>query len=273
MISLKGKTAIVTGGARGIGAACGRGMALHGATVVLTDILEEECRATARRIMEETGRETLALWADVSDEEDCAAVMAACDERFGRCDILVNNAGIIRAGSILDISAADFDRVLAVNLRGTFLMSQRVARHMVRRRIRGAIVNMSSTNAVVAIPDQLAYAASKGGVQQLTKAMALALAPHGIRVNAIGPGSIMTDMLGAVAGDEATLNKILSRTPLGRIGDADEVARVAVFLASDYASYVTGDTVYPDGGRLALNYTVSVRQGGDFDAPGPESRE
>lgn len=119
---------------------------------------------------------------------------------------------------------------------------------------------MSSTNAVVAIPNQLAYAVSKGGIAQLTRAMAIALAPHNIRVNAIGPGSIATDMLKVVVNDDEARRTILSRTPLGRVGDAEEVAKVAVFLASDYAPYVTGQTVYPDGGRLALNYAVPLRE-------------
>ncbi len=262
----------MTGAARGIGAACARAMARHGARTVLADVLEDECRDTARRIADEIGRETLAVRADVSEEADCAAVLAACVERFGGCDVLVNNAGVIVAGSILDADPADFDRVLAVNLRGTFLMSRQVARHMVRREAKGAIVNMSSTNAVVTIPDQLAYAASKGGVAQLTKAMAVALAPHGIRVNAIGPGTIMTDMLDVVVHDAAVRRTILSRTPAGRIGEPDEVANVAVFLASDYASYVTGDTVHPDGGRLALNYTVPVAEACDADSADEASR-
>jgi NAD(P)-dependent dehydrogenase (short-subunit alcohol dehydrogenase family) len=133
---------------------------------------------------------------------------------------------------------------------------------MVDRGIQGTIINMSSTNAVVTIPDQLAYATSKGGVAQLTKVMAMELAAHDIRVNAIGPGSISTDMLNVVMQDDSARRRILSRTPMGRPGDASEVASVAVFLASDYASYVTGQTIYPDGGRLALNYTVPLREDG-----------
>ena len=132
---------------------------------------------------------------------------------------------------------------------------------MVDKGIEGAIINMSSTNAVVAIPDQLPYAVSKGGIAQLTRAMALGLAPHRIRVNAIGPGSIATDMLREVMTNEESRRTILSRTPLGRFGEPEEVANVAVFLASGYAAYVTGQTVYPDGGRLSLNYTVPVKVG------------
>ena len=122
----------------------------------------------------------------------------------------------------------------------------------------GAIINMSSINAVMAIPAQLAYVTSKGALAQLTKAMALGLAPHGIRVNAIGPGTIATDILKGVMTDDQAKNRILSRTPLGRFGEPEEIAKVAVFLAGDDASYITGQTIYPDGGRLALNYTVPV---------------
>ncbi len=262
MISLEGKNAIVTGAARGIGAASALAFARHGANVVLGDVLEEECARAARRIREETRASAVSVRADVSLEEDCAGLLDACAERFGACDVLLNNAGVIVPGSILDGAVEDFDRVLSVNLRGTYLMSRLAARHMVERGVRGAIVNMSSTNAVVTIPDQLAYAVSKGGVAQLTKATATALAPHGIRVNAIGPGSIATDMLTEVMADEEARRTILSRTPMGRVGTPEEVASVAVFLASDYASYLVGETVYPDGGRLALNYTVPLREDG-----------
>lgn len=261
-MNLKGKTAIVTGAARGIGAACARAFASHGARVVLADVNGEACRATASEVASSTGAETLAVPTDVSDPNQCEALLASSVDRFGRCDILLNNAGIIKAGSILDVSIEDFDRVLSVNLRGTFLLSRVVARHMVETGTKGAIINMSSTNAVVAIPNQLAYAASKGGVHQLTNAMAMALAPYDIRVNAIGPGSIQTEMLGQVMQDDEGRRVILSRTPLGRAGTPEEVANVAVFLASDYASYITGQTIYPDGGRLALNYTVPLREDG-----------
>jgi NAD(P)-dependent dehydrogenase (short-subunit alcohol dehydrogenase family) len=262
VISLAGKTAIVTGAARGIGAACSRAFAEHGARVVMADVLAEACEATAESISRDTGSDTTAIRTDVSDEAACEALMAACVERFGQCDILLNNAGIIARGSILDVSTADFDRVLAVNLRGSFLLSRAVANHMVDRGIHGSIINMSSTNAVVTIPDQLAYATSKGGVGQHTKVMAMELAAHDIRVNAIGPGSISTDMLKTVMQDETARRTILSRTPMGRAGDPSEVASVAVFLASEYASYVTGQTIYPDGGRLSLNYTVPLREDG-----------
>jgi NAD(P)-dependent dehydrogenase (short-subunit alcohol dehydrogenase family) len=153
--------------------------------------------------------------------------------------------------------------VLRVNLKGAFLVGQTAARRMVEQikqgKPAGAIINMSSINGAVAIPNHAPYCVSKGGLDQLTKVMALSLAPYGIRVNAIGPGSIMTDILKAVATDKEAMRRILSRTPLGRIGEPDEIASAAVFLASADASYMTGQTVYVDGGRLALNYTVPVK--------------
>ena len=146
--------------------------------------------------------------------------------------------------------------MLRVNLKGAFLVGQAAAAQMVGQGGGGAIVNMSSVNAVLAIPNQVPYNVSKGGLNQLTRVMALALAPHRIRVNAIGPGTILTDMAKVVMEDEAARQKILSRTPLGRCGEVEEIAHIAVFLASDESSYITGQCIYADGGRLALNYTV-----------------
>jgi NAD(P)-dependent dehydrogenase (short-subunit alcohol dehydrogenase family) len=203
------------------------------------------------------GGRALVQLADVTKEGEVKTLVNNIVDRFGRLDILINNAGIIRTAEFLEISEADFDAVLRVNLKGIFLVGQAAARAMVAQG-KGAIVNMSSTNAVVAIPNQVPYAASKGAVNQLTKVMALALADKGVRVNAIGPGSILTDLLQVVMQDEAARRKILARTPMGRCGEPAEVAKVALFLASDDASYLTGQCIYPDGGRLALNYTVPV---------------
>jgi NAD(P)-dependent dehydrogenase (short-subunit alcohol dehydrogenase family) len=254
-----GKTAIVTGGAHGIGKACARRLAKEGARVIIADIDDKAGEAAAEEIAEE-GFECLYKSCDVTSKLDTRNLVNDTVSKFGNLDFLVNNAGIVHAADFLELQEEDFDRVLAVNLKGYFLMGQAAARRMVEQaemgREPGAIVNMSSINAVVSIANQVPYSVSKGGINQLTKVMALTLAPHGIRVNAIGPGSIMTEMLAAVADDEAAKRKILSRTPMGRIGDPDEIAAIAAFLCSKDASYITGQCIYADGGRLPLNYTV-----------------
>jgi NAD(P)-dependent dehydrogenase (short-subunit alcohol dehydrogenase family) len=258
---LSGKVAIVTGGAKGIGRAIVERYLAEGASVMIADV-DAAAGEAAVDALAESGSVAF-MHTDVSDSADVERLVAACEARFSKIDILVNNAGIVHKADFLDLAEADFDRVLRVNLKGAFLCGQAVARRMVdavkRGDAPGTIVNMSSVNAVFALPDQVGYSVSKGGLNQLTKTMALSLAPYGIRVNAIGPGSIMTELLAAVASDEGAKARILSRTPLGRIGDPSEIASVATFLASDDASYVTGQTIYADGGRLGLNYTVPVK--------------
>jgi glucose 1-dehydrogenase len=249
---------IVTGAANGIGRACAEAFAAEGASVVLADI-DAEAGARAADDIRAGGAEVKFVRTDVGDRNQAQRLIDQTLDAFGRLDVLINNAGIIKTADFLDISEEDFDAVLRVNLKGVFLVGQAAARVMARQG-RGAIVNMSSANAVVAIPNQVPYVTSKGAVNQLTKVMALALADKGVRVNAIGPGSILTDLLKVVMADEAARKKILSRTPMGRCGEPAEVAKVALFLASDDASYLTGQCIYPDGGRLALNYTVPVHE-------------
>jgi glucose 1-dehydrogenase len=255
---LEGKVAIVTGGARGIGAAVAKRYVSEGSKVVVADTDETAGAGTAAAL----GASCRFVRADVGEAKDAQRLVTEA-LAFGGVDILVNNAGIIHAADFLDLAEADFDRVLRVNLKGAFLIGQAAARQMVAQvkagRPPGAIINMSSINAVVAIANQVPYCVSKGGLNQLTTVMALALAPHGIRVNGIGPGSIMTEILQAVATDKDAKRRLLSRTPLGRIGEPEEVAALACFLASQDASYITGQTVYPDGGRLGLNYIVPVK--------------
>jgi NAD(P)-dependent dehydrogenase (short-subunit alcohol dehydrogenase family) len=256
---LKDKVAIVTGGAHGIGLAIARRYLDEGAKVVIADVDTTAGQAVAAKLGVAHCR---FMTADVGDAASVQNLVAQTCAMFGGIDVLVNNAGVIHTADFLDISEADFDRVLRVNLKGAFLVAQTAARQMVAQvkagKPAGVIINMSSINAVLAIPNQVPYCVSKGGIDQLTKVMALSLAPHRIRVNAIGPGSIMTDILKAVATDREAKRRLLSRTPLGRIGEPDEIAAVALFLASDDASYVTGQTIYADGGRLGLNYTVPV---------------
>ncbi len=261
-MSLTGKIAIVTGAAGGIGYAIAERYLREGMKVVIADV-DKEKGGRAETDLGAYG-DVRFVKTDVSRRLDVHNLVAAAIDAFGDIDVLVNNAGVVHGAEFLELKEEDFDRVLAINLKGSFLTGQAVARYMVEKVEKGgspgAIVNMSSVNAVFAIPNQVPYSVSKGGVAQLTKVMALALAPHGIRVNAIGPGSIMTDMLASVNADPAARNRILSRTPLGRIGEPSEIASIAAFLASDDASYVTGQTIYADGGRLPLNYTVAVKE-------------
>ena len=262
-MTLENKTAIVTGAARGIGLACARRLAEEGARVVLADV-EEEAGTAASEDLSAQGHEVTFTACDVTERLDIRNLVTGTVAEYGGIDVLVNNAAIVAGGDFLDLSEDDFDSVLAVNLKGSFLVGQAVARQMVEQieagGAPGTIINMSSVNAVFVIPNQLPYSVSKGGINQLTKAMALSLAPHGIRVNAIGPGSIMTDMLSTVVSDEEARRTILSRTPLGRIGEPEEIAAIAAFLASDDSSYISGQTIYADGGRLPLNYTVPVTE-------------
>jgi len=255
------RVAIITGAAQGIGAATARAFAEEGAKVVVSDINEVGGSALVKDIAA-AGGTALFCRADVGDPDDAKRLVQYALGHFGRLDVLVNNAGIIHGAEFVDLAVEDFDRVLRVNLRGAFLCGQAAARQMLAQNpnasgVRGVIINMSSVNAVLAIANQVPYTVSKGALNQLTKVMALALAPKGVRVMGIGPGSIATEMLkNSVMTNEAARNRILSRTPLGRLGEPDEVARIAVFLASDDASYLTGTTVYPDGGRLGLNYVM-----------------
>ncbi|MBA8820777.1 glucose 1-dehydrogenase [Ochrobactrum sp. GPK 3] len=260
-MQLEGKVAIVTGAARGIGYAIAKRFLMDGASVVLSDI-DTTATLQAVKDLEQFG-DVRAMAADVGDKLDIHNLMTFTVTNLGEIDILVNNAGIVHKADFLDLKEEDFDRVMRVNLKGAFLCGQAVAKRMVARveagGEAGTIINMSSINAIFGLPEQLAYSVSKGGLSQLTRTMAVALAKWGIRVNAIGPGSIQTDMLSAVNTDAEARKTILSRTPLGRIGEPAEIASIASFLASRDASYITGQTIYADGGRLPLSYMAEPR--------------
>lgn len=247
---LAGKRCVITGAAQGIGKAIAERFAAEGAHLLLADIDATKLEALTTRLDQHS------FVADVSRKAEVEALVARAAELWGGLDILVNNAGVTHSANLDDLTEEDFDRVFAINLKSALWGTQAAARVMGPG---SAVINMSSVNAVLAIPNQIPYVVSKGAIKQLTNVTALALAAKGIRVNAIGPGSIMTDMLrGIIAEDEAAGDKILSRTPLGRAGEPEEIAAVALFLASDDSSYLTGQTIYPDGGRLGLNYTVPV---------------
>lgn len=241
--------ALVTGGAQGIGLACGEALTADGYYVVLADLQASVADAAK-------GLGGVGYVCDMGDPDAILEMIDRIEAEVGSVAALVNNAGIALPGDFLGYDLASFEKVIDVNLRGVFIATQRVARRMVEDEIEGAIVNMSSINAQVAIPGIPAYCASKGGVMQLTKAAALALAPHNIRVNAVGPGSIDTEMMAAVNADPAAMQMAMSRTPLKRMGTAREIGDIVAFLCSKKAAYVTGETIYVDGGRLGLNYVV-----------------
>lgn len=244
--------ALVTGGAQGIGYACAEALAADGHKIILADVNADAVRAAAEKL----GSEAVAMVCDMGDADAVLAMFDTIEAEHGPVSVLVNNAGIAAPGDFLSYDLDAFDTVIGINLRGVFVATQRAARTMVDKGIEGAIVNMSSINAQVAIPAIPAYCASKGGVMQLTKVAALALAKHNIRVNAVGPGSIDTAMMAGVNANPEAFKVAMSRTPLGRPGTAAEIGNVVAFLASPKASYITGETIYVDGGRLALNYTV-----------------
>lgn len=251
---LKGKKAIVTGAAQGIGLAIAQRYVAEGAAVLLSDI-------NADLLATEAGR--LGMPWQVTDVRKSAQVQELVDKgvnTLGGLDIMVSNAGIVNSpASFLELEESVFDHVLETNLKSQFLCGQAAARAMVAAGTKGVIINMSSVNARLAIPTMTPYAVSKAGSTQLTNVMALSLAEHGIRVAAIGPGTILTDLAREVImRDEASRRSVMSRTPLRRTGEPEEVAGIAVFLASSDASYITGQTIYADGGRLGLNYTVPV---------------
>ena len=257
-MKLAGKVAVITGAARGIGRATAERLLAEGAKVVLADIDELQLRRTAAEIG--SADTVLALRVDVASRREVIDLVQAAVDRFGGIDIMVNNAGIAPVVEFLDVDEALLSRVLDVNLKGAFYGTQAAGRRMIEQGRPGVIINMSSINSGLANPSVAPYAISKGGMNQVTSTAAVAFAAHGIRVLGVGPGTIMTDMVAGAFVQSAGNRAILSRTPLGRYGQATEIASVVAFLASDDASYMTGETVYVDGGRRVLNYVVPVKE-------------
>lgn len=253
--NLHDQVMVITGAAQGIGAACAHRLARDGAAVALWDVDDAKGPRLLQTLLAQ-GYPAMYRHCDVAVKSDVDAAVDETLRVFGRIDGLVNNAGIFKAAHFLDITEADWDAVLNINLKGAFLVGQVVARQMAKIG-GGAIVNMSSVNGVMAIPNIASYNVSKGGVNQLTRAMALA--DLSIRVNAVAPGTIATELAkNAVLGSDDARARILSRTPMRRLGEPEEIADAVAFLLSSASCYMTGEIIYVDGGRLALNYTVAT---------------
>jgi glucose 1-dehydrogenase len=255
MRGLKGKNVLVTGGTSGIGQAIAVRFAEHGANVAINYLrtpdeaaeTEGQVHACVARVRQEGVRDVL-VGADVSNEDEVVRMVGEAAEQLGGLDVLVNNAGIQISRPSEELSSADFDKVLAVNLRGAFLCAREAIRHFLAKGKPGSIINVSSVHQLIPKPNYLGYSVSKGGMQNLTRTLALEYAGRGIRVNSVGPGATITPINRAWVDDPVKAEMVTSHIPIPRPGEADEMAGIVAFLASDDAAYVTGQTIFVDGG-------------------------
>ena len=255
MRGLKGKNVLVTGGTSGIGQAIAVRFAEYGANVAINYLrsadeaadTEHKVQACVQQVRRQGVRDVL-VRGDVSNEEQVVAMLADTVDQLGGIDVLVNNAGIQISRPSDELSSDDFDKVIAVNLRGAFMCAREAIRHFLDEGKAGSIVNVSSVHQLIPKPNYLGYSCSKGGMQNLTRTLALEYAPQGIRVNGVGPGATVTPINRAWIDDPEKRRQVEEHIPMQRAGDADEMAGVTCFLASDEAAYITGQTIFVDGG-------------------------
>ncbi len=247
-MKFKDKVAIITGSTKGIGEACAHEFAKEGAKVVVTG-RSVDLGAKVVADIKTNGSEALFVRCDIGQKSQIDGLIKATVDHFGTIDIVVNNAGVNHSADFFDISEEDWDWVISVDLKGTFFVSQAAARVMIGQGKGGSIVNVSSVMAQLALADQIPYCAAKGGVNQLTKALALSLVDRGIQVNCCAPGPVLTELMERVVHNEAKHKQLMDRLPIGRIATCEEIARVIIFLASKEAEFLVGQTIYPDGGR------------------------
>ncbi len=247
---LKGKTAIITGSASGIGKSIAREFAKQGAEVVINYVRTPDAANSIADEINRDGHRAIAIKADVSKQSEVNRMVEQTVERFGKIDLLVNNAGIEKRSAFLEMSLEEWNRVIEVNLTGPFICTQAVAREMVRKTIKGVIVNISSVHEDIAFPGYASYCAAKGGLRMLCRNLALELAPFGIRLVNVGPGAIATPINEEILRDSDKKRALEKEIPMQRIGQPEEVAKLVSYLASDHAAYITGTTVFIDGGLM-----------------------
>jgi len=258
-MKLKDKIAIVTGATKGIGVAIAKEYAQEGAKVVLAGRTEDLGNEVVAEIRQ-NGGDAIMVVCDMSKTTDINSLVAKTVAHYGGVDIVVNNAGVNHSANFFEITEEDWDWVMSVDLKGSFFLGQEAARVMIDQGRSGSIINISSVMAVLALADQIPYCAAKGGVNQMTKAMALALIDKGIRVNAVGPGPVMTELMERVVHNKEKHDQLMERLPIGYIASCEEIARVCVFLASEDSSYIIGQCIYPDGGRMIQSFPRNMEK-------------